>query len=202
MTDYRAKSRAAFDRQAATYDKAHYSQHAKKLYPFLLAQLGQVPHGAVLDLGCGTGELLSAAVGRWPEGDWAGLDLSENMLCAARTKLGDRVELVRGDAAELPFADGRFQAVVCSDSFHHYPEPDRVLEEVRRVLQPGGVFLLGDTTAPAALRGVTNLLLPLGDSGDVRIYGTGEIRALLEKRFHGVECRKVDATSFLAWGIK
>lgn len=202
MTDYRGASQAAFDQQAATYDQAGYSRHAKKLYPFALAQLGQIPHEDILDLGCGTGELLSAMLGRWPDARCAGLDLSENMLAVAQGKLGDRVELVQGDAAELPYGAERFDVVLCSDSFHHYPEPERVFSEVRRTLKPGGVFLLGDTTAPWPVRGLLNLLLPFGGGGDVHLYDRREITELLSRHFRGVECRRVDATSFFAWGIK
>lgn len=202
MTDLKEMSRRAFDRQAATYDMGPYSQHAKRLYPVLLAQLSQVPHTAVLDLGCGTGELLSSVLGRWPETDCAGVDLSAGMLDVARKKLGGRAELVEGDAARLPFAGSRFDAVVCNDSFHHYPDPEAVLAEVDRVLQPGGVFLVGDCTAPAGLRGIINLLFPYGHGGDVRLYSRGEMRTLLAGRFAGAECRKASATSYLAWGIK
>lgn len=203
MTDYRAASQRSFDRQADSYDTGSYSHHARELYPVMLAQAAGIPHKSVLDLGCGTGELLSQVLGRWPETACAGLDLSERMLEVARRKLKGRAELVQGDAAALPFGDGRFDLVLCTDSFHHYPQPERVVEEVFRVLQPGGVFLLADTTAPAGLRGLTNLLLPYGSGGDVRLYGPGEMRALLEGGgLHGVECRKRDATSLLAWGIK
>lgn len=195
-------SQAAFDRQAPTYDQAGYSRHAKKLYPFHLAQLGQIPHGSVLDLGCGTGEVLSAVLGRWPETRCAGLDLSENMLSAARAKLGDRVALTQGEAACLPYEAETFDVILCNDSFHHYPEPRKVLAEVKRCLKPGGVFLLGDTTAPWTLRGLLNALLPWGDGGDVHIYGRQEMISLLEQEFHGVACKRVDATSFFAWGVK
>lgn len=202
MKDYCNLSQAAFDRQAPTYDKAGYSRHAKKLYPFHLAQLGQIPHASVLDLGCGTGELLSAVLGRWPETQCAGLDLSENMLAAAKTKLGDRAALTRGDAAALPYGAETFDAILCNDSFHHYPEPQAVLAEVRRCLKPGGIFLLGDTTAPGFLRGLLNIFLPLGSGGDVHIYSSKEMEGMLGRVFVGAECHRVDATSFFAWGIR
>lgn len=202
MKDYQTESQRAFDRQAPVYDTSGYSRHAQALYPVVLAQLAQVPHRSVLDLGCGTGALLAAILGRWPETDCTGLDLSEGMLGEARRKLGSRARLVQGEAATLPFADGSFEVVVCTDSFHHYPQPERVLEEVRRVLRPGGVFLLADTTAPAPVRGVLNCLLPWGHSGDVRLYGPKEVSALLGRFFQGAECRRRNAVSFLAWGIR
>ncbi len=198
----KAASRRSFDRQADCYDSAGFGQHARKLYPVLLAQLAQIPLCSVLDLGCGTGELLHKIAARWPETACAGVDLSPNMVTVAREKLGPRAEIALGDAEALPFPDGRFQTVVCCDSFHHYPRPGAVLEEVRRVLQPGGVFLLGDCTAPAVLRSGMNLLLPFNKDGDVRLYAPKELTALLGAVFTGAECRRVDATSLLAWGVK
>ena len=70
------------------------------------------------------------------------------------------------------------------------------------MLQPGGVLLLGDCTAPAGLRGVANLFLPLSGEGDVRLYSGAELAALLEPRFHGVEFRRVGRSSLLVWGVR
>ena len=170
MNDCKTRSGRAFDRQAWTYDTARFGSHARGLYPVLLEQLAQIPHGSVLDVGCGTGELLREVGLRFPETARTGLDLSANMLAVAREKLGGAVELVQGDAERLPFADGRFEVLLCNDSFHHYPNPGAAAAEFARVLQPGGVLLLGDCTAPAGLRGVANLFLPLSGEGDVRLY--------------------------------
>ena len=192
------KSRLTFDRQAWSYDTASYGRHARTLYPVLLEQLAQIPHASVLDVGCGTGALLRAVRAKFPSARCAGLDLSEHMLTVAREALDPSVELRQGDAAALPFESGQFEVVLCNDSFHHYPEPERALGEMARVLRPGGILLLGDCTAPAGVREITNLLLPLSREGDVRLYSPDELCALLARRFTGVECRKLSATSLLA----
>jgi ubiquinone/menaquinone biosynthesis C-methylase UbiE len=60
-----------------------------------------------------------------------------------RSDLGDRVEVVQGDATRLPFDDARFSAVVCFTMLHHIPQAelqDRVFASVARVLRPGGTF--------------------------------------------------------------
>ena len=141
MNDCKTRSGRAFDRQAWTYDTARFGSHARGLYPVLLEQLVQIPHGSVLDVGCGTGELLREVGLRFPETARTGLDLSANMLAVAREKLGGAVELVQGDAERLPFADGRFEVLLCNDSFHHYPNPGAAAAEFARVLQPGGTAL-------------------------------------------------------------
>jgi ubiquinone/menaquinone biosynthesis C-methylase UbiE len=52
--------------------------------------------------------------------------------------------LVRGDSAYLPFGDGEFDVITCSHSFHHYPDQQRVVCEMYRVLRPNGRVLLVD----------------------------------------------------------
>ena len=201
MKDYRTASRLAFDRQAAQYDTAAYGRHARALYPLLLKRLAQHSWSRLLDLGCGTGALLSQITARWPQAHYAGLDLSPKMAETARTTLGSRADILLGDAQQLPFDTASFDIVLCNDSFHHYPQPEQVLQEVHRVLKKGGLFLLGDATAPAIIRLPLNLLLPLGQSGDVHLYSAKELKQLLSDVFHAVESRRVSATSLLAWGI-
>jgi ubiquinone/menaquinone biosynthesis C-methylase UbiE len=80
------------------------------------------------------------------------LDLTQPMLNAAQRhsqSLGLRnVVFVTGDAEALPFADQSFDAVTCRLAAHHFPDPERFLNEVARVLKPGGYFGLADNVAP------------------------------------------------------
>ena len=103
----------------------------------------------VLDIGCGTGEL----AGMLAQSDWpvetVGLDYSPAMCTRARHKtsrvdLGHRAGFTAGDSEFLPFADGSFDLVTCSNSFHHYPSQQAVVKNVHRLLKPGGRFMLID----------------------------------------------------------
>ena len=202
MQDYKENSRRAFDRQAPTYDTASFGSHARGLYPILLSQLAQLPRRRVLDVGCGTGELLRMVGERFPETTRTGLDLSAEMLSVARHKLGEGVELVQGDAERLPFADGDFDVVLCCDSFHHYPNPAAVIAEVSRVLEFGGVFLLGDIWLPLPGRLVMNPFLRWSREGDVKIYSRREITDLLGQAFHQITWRRAGGRAFVARGIR
>ncbi|MDI3341022.1 MAG: class I SAM-dependent methyltransferase [Sphaerobacter sp.] len=106
--------------------------------------LRAVGAGRVLDLGCGTGALLPELNARAVA---IGLDRSPSMLRAARRRASGR--LVRADARALPFRDGTFTTVVSA-----FPAPfilsRETLEEIARVLRPGGRFVVvigGEITA-------------------------------------------------------
>ena len=200
--DKKRQSQQAFDQQAATYDTDIQGSHARTLYPYMLQEITRARGDRVMDLGCGTGALTAQVLEQDPRRQVTGLDLSEQMLAQARARLGDRGKLIQGDSECLPFPDGSFDVVYCCDSFHHYPNPRAVLAQFARVLQPGGILLLGECTAPAGVRAVTNLLLPLSREGDVRIYSARELEELLSAAFHGAECRRAGPTALVAWGVK
>ena len=87
----------------------------------------------------------------------AGVDLTPNMLDIARDKLGYQADLRLGDSENLPFEDYNFDMVICTDSFHHYPHPDKVLKEFSRVLKTSGGLLIADPYAPSPFRQLLNL---------------------------------------------
>lgn len=101
-------------------------------------------YGEVLEVGIGTGANLphyGAGV------RVTGLEPAPVMLDAARRRaddLGLAVALVAGDAMELPFGDAGFDAVVCTFVLCGVPDERRVIEEMLRVLRPGGDLLLAD----------------------------------------------------------
>ena len=90
MDRSKENSKAAFDRQAAGYDQGACGQHARSLYPLLLAKLARIPFHTALDLGCGTGEMMRLLLEADPGRKLFGLDLSEEMLSVARGKLQGR----------------------------------------------------------------------------------------------------------------
>ncbi|HUP14454.1 MAG TPA: methyltransferase domain-containing protein [Acidimicrobiia bacterium] len=107
---------------------------------------------AILEVAIGTGSQLVSLARRNPSGRTVGVDLAEGMLARARARI-DRagltgVEIGRGDALELPFAEERFELVVNSYMLDLLPREDiqRALAEFRRVLRPGGRLVLSNMT--------------------------------------------------------
>ncbi|MCG8566762.1 MAG: methyltransferase domain-containing protein, partial [Desulfobacterales bacterium] len=100
---------------------------------------------SVADIGCGTGEMLSALNGR-DRGALIGVDSSPEMLEQAKIRLFDArdIELRLGEAEYLPLKNKEVDVAVMSMVLYHIVEPEKAIAEVQRVLKPGGRFLLAD----------------------------------------------------------
>jgi len=107
----------------------------------VLRELRSAGAQRVLDMGCGTGLLTARIRAELHPRGIVGCDFSRGMLREAATHAPD-LAWVRGDAQRLPFPEGRFDAVVSTEAFHWFPDPDRALREFLRVLVPGGRLML------------------------------------------------------------
>lgn len=102
--------------------------------------------GEVLELGPGYG-----ITSRWLLDRGARLtaiEVDPTLAADLRTEFAGQVDVREGDGAELPLADGTFDAVVCFTMLHHVPSPalqDKLFAEAARVLRPGGVFAGSDS---------------------------------------------------------
>lgn len=99
--------------------------------------------GPWLDLSCGPGLFARAMAATAPGSLVVGLDISKAMLgvAARRAKGYSNVAFVRGDAHQLPFADGCFGGINNSGALHVYDDPEQVFCELLRVLKPGGLYV-------------------------------------------------------------
>jgi SAM-dependent methyltransferase len=96
----------------------------------------------ILDVGCGTGELLVKCAHRGPRAELVGVDLSRSMLARARAKAWGkrRPTLQEANVYDLPFAGGAFDLVFNSISSHFYRDGERAFSELARVTARGGHF--------------------------------------------------------------
>ena len=125
-----------------------------RLIDELLAGDAHGPVGRVLDVGCGTGTLAVELSRRAPQAEVIGVDGDPEILTRAELKAvtsGTDIEFLSALATALPFADNSFDRVTCSLLLHHLVRPQKVaaLGECRRVLRPGGRFVVADW-GPAA----------------------------------------------------
>ncbi|MEU0395292.1 class I SAM-dependent methyltransferase [Streptomyces sp. NPDC006208] len=107
----------------------------------LAAALGASPGQLVVDVGCGDGSAAATAAPLLAGHRIVGVDWSQDALRRARPRLG---HVVRGELEHggLPLADGCADAVLFSEVIEHLVDPDRALDELRRILRPGGHLML------------------------------------------------------------
>jgi SAM-dependent methyltransferase len=148
--------------------------------------LGLGPGDRVLDIACGPGNFsraFAAAVG--DSGLVVGLDASRTMLDRGAAELrrsgAANLTLIRGDATSLPFLDGGFDAVCCFAALHLFSEPTAALDEMSRVLAPGGrIALMTSVQRQLAPRGPFK---PLAERlSGMRVFGQDEIVEELQSR--------------------
>ena len=181
---YKELSIKEFTKAAEIYDSGHAGiyEMCKDDYPPILEELKKDDFEDLLDAGCGTGPMVELLASEFPDGRYTGLDLTPRMIEVANAKGIENACFVVGDAENLPFDDASFDAVICANSFHHYPNPQAFFDEVARVLRSGGKLVLRDYTAAAPVLWLMNRIeIPLANlvgHGDVRAYTLDEVRAL------------------------
>jgi ubiquinone/menaquinone biosynthesis C-methylase UbiE/DNA-binding transcriptional ArsR family regulator len=137
----RAKSQEFFASAAGGWDRLRQGLFGDGFY--LWAVLGLIDARLVVgDLGCGTGQL-AETIAPYVRRVIA-VDGSADMLDAARRRLAasDNVELRQGELEALPLAAGELDVAMLSLVLHYSPEPQRALEEIARVVRPGGRLLV------------------------------------------------------------
>jgi ubiquinone/menaquinone biosynthesis C-methylase UbiE len=165
------------------------------------------PGDRVLDLGCGEGRH-AIAVSAVDGADAVGLDLALEDLATAREKMREfralledpdtqaaatvptrkaLFGLLAGDALHLPFADASFDAVICSEVLEHIPDYGPVLQEMHRVLRPGGMLCVSVPRAwPERICWFLSREYHEVPGGHVRIFSRRQLRTEIEAA--GVEC--------------
>jgi len=162
--------RRIFDRRAATFGEVAFlpreiSQRMRERLDYI-----KVSPASMLDAGCGVGDDLPRLRERFPETPLVGVDLSHAMLARAlpqaagdpgwrrllpaalQRSLGVRgPRLAQADFAALPFADGAFDFIWSNLALHWHSQPDSVLPEWQRVLEPNGLLMFS-TLGPDTLR--------------------------------------------------
>jgi ubiquinone/menaquinone biosynthesis C-methylase UbiE len=105
--------------------------------------------GLALEIGPGPGYLGLEWLKKTKGTRLKGLEISDDMIAIARKNaheygLTDRAEYFKGDAAKMPFEDRHFDAVFTNGSLHEWAHPEDILDEIDRVVKPGGIYVISD----------------------------------------------------------
>ena len=134
----------------------------------------------VLDVGCGSGLLLNGAAQRLTTGKATGIDIwaphsgggnfALLMKNARAEGVADKIEFKQADVRNLPFEDASFDVIVSSGALHHIshemPDHEKALNEMTRVLKPGGRIVLWDTTH--IVKGYASRMRSVGITSEVK----------------------------------
>jgi SAM-dependent methyltransferase len=170
----------------------------------LLLGLGE--GDVVLDVACGPGNFsreFARAVR--PGGLVVGIDASSTMLERGGEELREsdpgNLVLIRGDATQLPFRDATFDAVCCFAALHLFPEPFAALDQIRRVLAPGGrIALMTSVRRELTLRPLKPVL---ERTSGMRIFEADEIVGALQARgFTGIHQRLAGMVQFVGGRLR
>ena len=176
-----------FTKAADSYESDHAGVYniCKKDYPDILEEIEKEPFTDLLDAGCGTAPMLSLLTARFPNARFTGIDITPKMIEVANAKHLPNTTFFCGDCENLPFDADSFDVIICSQSFHHYPNPDDFLKSVQRCLRKNGRLILRDMTIGNSLLHwfVNTIELPILNLlgyGDVHCYNREELQKLCD----------------------
>ena len=190
------KLQQEFNRWAKTGEGPKMESHHLDITEKTIRLMNLRPGERVLDLGCGSGwatRMLARIVGDGPEGfgQVIGVDVSDEMIRLARAASKDfeNVMYVWGSATQIPWEENFFDKMLSVESFYYYPDQDRALAELFRVMAPKGrLFILINLYKdnPYSLQWVDKLNVP------VHVRAAVEYVDLLKKHlFENVEYRQI-----------
>jgi ubiquinone/menaquinone biosynthesis C-methylase UbiE len=188
-----------WDARAVTYDKKRFD-YFRWMQRRVIQLVDLRPGLHFLDIGCGTGWAVRYVAHLLQgQGQFHGIDLSSQMIEVATAKdLGFKnVRFFRANAEHLPFESSSVDCAICTNSFHHYRGPERMLAEVRRVLKPGGrLYILDVTTDDPFMRWIDGRVR-MRQPEHVKMYSSREFQAMFA-------AAKLDylKTSLVAYPVK
>lgn len=168
-----------------------------KILRKMMEALPNLEKKLVLEIGMGTGRVAIPILDNlkpW----FIGLDLSKDMLQFAKKKVlafRQRIDLLQGDADNLPFRDDLFDGMICVSVFHYFTSPEATLTEFGRVLKRLGVFAYGDVTVHEHEEtGFFNDLEGKISHAHSRYYKPTEIKRIIER--FGIQSNAMTTTAY------
>jgi len=183
-----------WDQRSRTYDQKRFD-YFRWMQQQAIRLIDLRPGMHFLDIGCGTGWAVRYVAGLLhDEGDFSGVDISSGMIEKAQSQSQglEPVHFCQANVERLPFEDETVDAALCTNSFHHYPDPVKALIEIGRVLKPGGRFFILDVTADDFFIRWVDSRVRQNEQEHVKFYGSREYHDLFTAaRFDHIQSKTI-----------
>jgi ubiquinone/menaquinone biosynthesis C-methylase UbiE len=141
----------------------------------------------ILDVGCGTGEFAMKLKSYKNDAIVYGLDISSEMINAAKAKFNGEIDFRIGDVEHMPYEDNYFDYLTCSHSFHHYPHKKKAVREMFRILKNKGKIMIIDGCKDSLLgRFIFDFIVKAHEKGVHHLHSRQFVRILEEAGFKRV----------------
>ncbi len=184
---------------ASAYDQ-RWSAYLDASLRMTFDNLDKLAAEQVLDVGCGTGQLLQVLAERSDTSELVGIDRVPAMLDVARQRLGQRATLLEGEAAQLPFADAYFQLITSTNALHYFPDVDAALREFRRVITANGHLVITDWCRDYLWMRWLNRILPWTQHAHERSFTLDELEQSLMHAGFKVQSKSKNKIDWF-WGL-
>jgi ubiquinone/menaquinone biosynthesis C-methylase UbiE len=192
--------REVYDKWADTYDQSCW---VRWIISWANNFAKEIPeNSSIIDIGCGTGDVLLQLTKRTPS-LLAGIDISPKAADKAKNRLSQHDPDIKvGDAENhLPWPDKSFDIAVITSTIHHFPNPEKVLHEVSRILKPKSKLIIADPNFPPIILQIINLFLKIYPlNGDIRFSSQRGLRNLV-KRCNFKEIKQKPAGFFAKYTV-
>ncbi|AZZ59875.1 class I SAM-dependent methyltransferase [Oenococcus sp. UCMA 16435] len=133
----------------------------------------------LLDVGCANGRLLGL-LGKQAEIIGTGIDISGEMISIAKQKYPE-YRFACASSEKIPFKNEQFDYIICSASFHHFPDPVYFLNSIKRFLKADGRLIIAEINIPIFHSLYNDMIVSHSKEGDVKAYKTSELINLFQE---------------------
>lgn len=154
---HNSKKNIEFGKRADKYDKGFEGKFLNKFYTTLLDFIQLAPNTRILDVACGTGEILKRMDDKFKI-DGYGIDIDNKMINIAKEKCPN-MDIRVSSCDELPYKEQQFNDITVCMAYHHFENKAEFAKEAYRVLKQGGSLYIADLRLPKHLRIIINKLM-------------------------------------------
>jgi ubiquinone/menaquinone biosynthesis C-methylase UbiE len=169
------------------------NKHNLLMYSDAYQLLGASPNDTILEIGFGNGAFIKELVKKIEPGKYYGIDISDTMIRTATKRNNDliksgRIELLKNNVEQLSFDNQQFDKIFTLNTIYFWKNPKRVMTEIKRVLKPGGTFVIGLSTKEKMEGGdYFHERFTLYDKIDVEKLFTNNGFSILDSTYHNTK---------------